>query len=861
MEGRRHARRRREDSDMLRRRSLAAVIAAALFVSQISAVVASTAGVGTSQGGRSAAPAKDDKDLLAKLERGDVSRFVVDFAASADLKGAGKVKSKEAKGRLVVAELKATAARSQKDARALVAQTKGAKATTAWLTNSLFVDATGNAAAKLARDLARLDGVTSVRGEKIYPLVKPVPIGPLLDGDPLACLEEPVVCYGLDLINAPEAWGLGVTGSGIVVANVDTGVDFEHPALVNQYRGNLGGGTFSHDYNWWDPTGVCGDVPCDNAAHGTHTMGTMVGGDGPGPMTPDIGVAPGARWIAAKGCEDFGCSESSLVSSGEFMLAPTRLDGTGADPALAPDVINNSWGGGPGDEFYRDIVTAWRSAGIVPVFASGNAGPSCDSGGSPGDYPEAFSVGAVDITDNIAEFSSRGPSAFEDQGKTTNPNVSAPGVDVVSSVPGGGYEAFSGTSMATPHTAGTIALVLSSALGVTGEQAMDAIRTTAVDHLDDQCGGAEDGDPNNVYGDGRIDAYQAVLLTATGGHLAGTVVDAATSAPIGGAKVTASAADRSNSAITGADGTYLLFLPEGAWDVTADAFGYAPQVATGVEIVTDETTQQDFALVLLPRFTVSGTVVAAEDASPLEGAQVKAIGTPVPPAESDAAGHYSFELPVGSYTLRASAGGCTASLTADVQSVTEHEVVTADFALPRKIDAFGHGCRRIPFAWSDAPTESALFGDEFAGRLRLPFDFTFYGATYNQVFISDNGYLNFLAADQFNPQPVSIPNEGSPNAAIYALWRNLRLGAPSAIEYGTFGSSPNRTFVIEYSDVQAGTTATLDFEIVLYEQGETLDLVYGNNPANPGDGRGATIGIENATGTDALEFSFLEDLL
>jgi subtilisin family serine protease len=846
---------------MLRRRSLAAVVAAALFVSQVTAVVASTSGARSTRDVLHGAPVKDDADLQAKLERGEVSRFVVDFAATADLKGAGKLKSKEAKGKFVVATLKTTAAQSQAEARTLVAKTKGARATSAWLTNSLFVASSGKAAAKLARDLARLDGVTAVREEKIYPLVKPVAIGPLLDGDPLACLEEPVVCYGLDLIDAPEAWGLGVTGSGIVVANVDTGVDFEHPALVNQYRGNLGGGTFSHDYNWWDPTGTCGDTPCDNAAHGTHTMGTMVGGDGPGPMTPDIGVAPGARWIAAKGCEDFGCSESSLVSSGEFMLAPTKLDGTDADPSLAPDVVNNSWGGGPGEEFYRDIVTAWRAAGIVPVFSSGNAGPGCDSGGSPGDYPEAFSVGAVDISDTIAEFSSRGPSVFEDQGKATNPNVSAPGVDVVSSVPGGGYEAFSGTSMAAPHTSGAIALVLSSALGVSGDQAMDAVRTTAIDHLDDQCGGADDGDPNNVYGDGRIDAYQAVLLTATGGHLAGTVTDAATNDPIGGAKVTASGSGRSNSAITEADGTYLLFLPEGTWDVAVDAFGYAPAVVSGVEIVTDETTQQDFALELLPRFTVVGTVVTAEDASPLEGAQVKAIGTPVPAAETNAGGVYSLELPVGSYTLRASAGGCTASQTAEISSVTEHEVVTADFALPRKIDDFGHGCRRIPFAWSDAQTQSALFGDEFAGRLRLPFDFEFYGATYSQVFISDNGYLNFLAADQGNPSPAGIPNEDSPNAAIYALWRNLRLGEPSSIEYDTFGSAPNRTFVIEYSDVQSGTTATLDFEVVLHEGGETLDIVYGDNPPNPGDGRGATIGIENATGTDALEFSFLEDLL
>ena len=94
-----------------------------------------------------------------------------------------------------------------------------------------------------------------------------------------------------------------IRGEGIVVGNVDTGVDFDHPALVGKYRGNLGGGNFNHNYNWFDPTFVCGSpstTPCDNNNHGTHTMGTMVGDDGAGNQ---IGVAPGATWVAAKGCE------------------------------------------------------------------------------------------------------------------------------------------------------------------------------------------------------------------------------------------------------------------------------------------------------------------------------------------------------------------------------------------------------------------------------------------------------------------------------------------------------------------------------------------------------------------------------
>ena len=134
---------------------------------------------------------------------------------------------------------------------------------------------------------------------------------------------------------------------------------------------------------------------------------------------------------------------------------PDRPERRQPRPVLRPDVVNNSWGGGPGDPFYLATVQAWRAAGIIPVFASGNPGPFCGEGGSPGDFNEVFSSGATDINDNIADFSGRGPSVF---GKV-NPDVVAPGVNVTSSVPGGGYEAFDGTSMATPHVAGTIALI------------------------------------------------------------------------------------------------------------------------------------------------------------------------------------------------------------------------------------------------------------------------------------------------------------------------------------------------------------------------------------------------------------------
>ena len=170
----------------------------------------------------------------------------------------------------------------------------------------------------------------------------------------------------------------GDRGEGVVVANIDTGVAYTHPALVNQYRGNLGGGVFDHNYNWYDPSHVCGNpslAPCDNNDHGTHTMGTMVGDDGAGNQ---IGVAPGASWIAAKGCETSSCSDDALLMSGQWVLAPTDLQGNNPRADLRPNIVNNSWGNSDGSNlFYQATVQAWVASGIFPAFSNGNSGSSC----------------------------------------------------------------------------------------------------------------------------------------------------------------------------------------------------------------------------------------------------------------------------------------------------------------------------------------------------------------------------------------------------------------------------------------------------------------------------------------------------
>jgi hypothetical protein len=232
--------------------------------------------------------------------------------------------------------------------------------------------------------------------------------------------------WGVDRINAPQVWSTyNDRGENIVVGNVDTGVFYTHGALVAKYRGNLGGGNFNHNYNWWDPSAVCATgTPCDNNGHGTHTMGTMVGDDG-NPGTNQIGVAPHATWIAAKGCETNSCSTSALLSSGQFMVAPTDLNGQNPQPNMRPDIVNNSWGNSNGgDAFYQATVQAWVASGIFPSFSSGNRGRAAE----PLARQELRLRSTFDINNVIAGARAEAVSTW----RIIKPNI-APGVNVRSS--------------------------------------------------------------------------------------------------------------------------------------------------------------------------------------------------------------------------------------------------------------------------------------------------------------------------------------------------------------------------------------------------------------------------------------------
>ncbi len=308
------------------------------------------------------------------------------------------------------------------------------------------------------------------------------------------------VYWNLRTIHAPEVWELGLNGTGIVVGSMDSGAEVTHPALAGKWRG----GTNS----WHDAVNHLPD-PYDDNGHGTHTIGTMVGGDGRGAFPEDIGVAYGAQFISAKilDANNSLSSVSVAIEGAQFMLDP---DGD-PDTDDLPHVINNSWAFG--NQLYAgfyESAAAWQAAGIIPVFAIGNEGPDPASTRPPGNYNNVIGVGATTSADEVWTSSSRGPSPTGPifPHDLRKPEIAAPGADVRSSWRGGGYVNGFGTSMAAPHVAGTVALLLQANPGLT----YDEVRAILCQSSQDLGPAGYDYD----YGYGRLDALEAAGMVATG---------------------------------------------------------------------------------------------------------------------------------------------------------------------------------------------------------------------------------------------------------------------------------------------------------------------------------------------------------
>ncbi len=466
--------------------------------------------------------------------------------------------------------------------------------------------------------------------------------------------------WNIQLVRADRVWSeLGVRGEGAVVAGFDTGVSFRHPALVKQYRGNLQNGQFDHNYNWFEPDsqlypdGNLGtslsSQPRDCSTHGTHTMGTSVGNANT--SGTQIGMAPNAQWIAIPGiC--YGTMSGGIrddiggLKAFQWLLCPTDLTGNRqtANCAKAPDVVNNSWGSAnPLNDVLRPAIQALRAMNIAPVFASGNPRAGAGSIGTPANAPEAITVGATDRDDLVASFSGRGPSFYEGEQK---PELSAPGVNVKSSVSSNNYDVYSGTSMAAPHVTGLIALMISADL-------RDGVRDFTVDELEKfMTSTAVDlGElgPDNDYGYGRIDAYAAVRWVLSAGDLRGVVRDQTNNTPLALAKVTGVGASDTFYADSNPVGTYSVTVPAGIYDLTVAAWGYYSGTFAGQTVFASTLSLADFALRPLPTAAVQGVV--SHQGAPVTNAFVYVAENPALNGRTDGTGTYFFTLPVGHHTL------------------------------------------------------------------------------------------------------------------------------------------------------------------------------------------------------------------
>ncbi|MCF4120565.1 S8 family serine peptidase [Antribacter sp. KLBMP9083] len=769
-----------------------------------------------------------------QLEAGKAD-FWVKMSDTADLAAAKDIADWGERGQYVHDALTTTAQASQASTLAEL-EAAGVEYEPYWISNRVLVK---SGTLELATSLAASVEVEEIHETVTLEIPEPVAVEPSTADGPNA--PE----WGLEAINAPEAWAMGATGAGIVVSNNDTGVQVDHPALAAQYRGKQADGTIDNNYSWGDTSSACGGAPCDSNGHGTHTIGTMVGDDG---GSNQIGVAPDAKWIAVNGCDT--CSDADLLEAGEWIAAPTDLAGQNPDVTKRPHVVNNSWGyraAGTIDDWYSDITSAWEAAGIFGAWSAGNSGSACTTTSSPGANTTSYSSGAFDANGAIASFSSRGPG----EDGLTKPNIAAPGVSVRSSIPGSGYAAYSGTSMAAPHLAGAVALLWSYAPSLVGdiEETKRLLDESATDVDNTTCGGT--AADNNVWGEGKLDVVALLeLAPLAAGTFSGTVTG--DGGPVAGASV-AFDGPTDRTVTTGADGAFTVMVEAGDYSVAASAFGFVSETTTAT-VAAEGSTTVDFDLVAAPRFAVTGTVTESVTGGVVAGTAVT-LSPGGLSTTSGADGRFSFaDVPAGTYTIGTPATACAEASSAQVVvDGAENVPLSVTF----KYDDGGYFCAVGAGSYLQGDTLVALTGDDRFTSVAIPFAFPLYGADYSTAYVSTNGFLNFLAGTS-SLSNGAIPSTAVPNAALYPFWDDLYFDVSAGLYQGTSTIDGVQAFTLEWRNVRKYSPSTdrLNFSVTLFEDGK---VVYGYGDLTEtatAKGSSATVGLENATGTVASQYSY-----
>jgi PKD repeat protein len=810
-------------------------------------------------------PAPVDPYVYIALEQKGTAQVMVMLKEQADLSGADQLKTKAEKGQYVYDQLTEVAARTQGALKNFL-DTKSASYRSYWIQNMFIVTAD----VKLVQELALQPGVARL---ELYSQPYPDRVGHDLGSEygseygPILSLNEQTysgreiagfgrefgpftagteaVEWNIQRVNADDVWGLGINGAGAVIGDLDTGVQWNHPALINSYRG-WNGMTADHNYNWYD--GGYTTVPTDYDTHGTHTMGTIVGNDG---GSNQIGMAPGAKWIA---CPGIGSPYVGPFECFQFFMAPTDLYGNSPNPALAPHVISNSWSSA-GTDFHPSIQALY-AAGIFFSKSAGNNGPSCSTITNPGQWSEVTAAAAFAQGDTISSFSSRGP-VYISLDATMKPDIAAPGSNVRSSLPVDSYGLMSGTSMACPHVTGAVALLVSANPELAGriDVLQMILKLAAEPKISTQCQPFVDH-PNDVWGWGILDALAAVQMAQamTFGDLEGVVYDDAAKATVADAQLyfEDTTTNWQLTEMSGPDGSYSKSLPAGTYDVMAYKYGYLMTTVPDVVITEGDTTTQDITLTTAPVWTVSGSVTEEQTGDPL-AANVEFVDTPVTSNTDASSGAYTADVSEGEWWMHVTSLGHTTIN----RKVTVDQDLTEDFSMAAIYNYYmkstQDGACGPTFTWKDASggTQRNLDDDAFV-VVALPSgrNFTFYGNTYTSLYVGSNGIVTFGTGD--SKWSGTIPDPATPNNGIYAFSTDLNpaLGTQGKI-YTAY--LEDRYFVIEWYQVQhypSGDPET--FEIILdLDTGKvTIQFLVVNNPTD------VVVGVENASGTEATQYAY-----
>lgn len=807
-----------------------------------------------------ATPRVDDAILTNLAESPDgTTDFLVFLSDQADLSAAYQIEDWGERGWFVYQTLTEHARQSQQDMRAWL-DARGTSYQPLWITNALIVH--GNEDDLVA--LESREDVATLRANRTVSLDTDESLAEVSGCD----ADANNICWNISTIGADRVWyDFGVSGEGITVANIDSGVRYDHVALKEQYRGYQKGGTIVNDYNWFDPV-LSATEPQGAGDHGTHTMGSIVARSNGTADQPAVGVAPGAEWIAARGCGSELCSESDLLEAAQWMLAPRDSNGDNPRPDLRPHIVNNSWASNAGAQTqYVQDLEAWTASGIFPVFAAGNSqsGIQCGTIVSPGDYPGVVAVGATDQSDNAASFNRPGPT-WDGRIK---PDIAAPGKSVSSTTAGSttAYRSMSGTSMAAPQVAGTIALIWSANPTLIGDYdaTYQVLTESALPRTDSSFDGSTYADchadtvPNNIYGYGRLDAYAAVAAARV--DVPWLILPEGVKAIPAGTSMSINVTIDARRLTS--EGDYSARVLVGNGDLS--------QTPTSglIHILVTANDQQA---------TVSGNVLDETTGKPLNATIDVADGPSLSVNEN---GYFELTLPVPgepqTYTITASAPGYTPedavvalstnmhqtltfSLTNDyahisiatepiTASVGYDEIITRSvtirntgqqslnytasipserFGVWRNVDTGGPS-----LSWIDTSDGASLTlqDDTISEPISMNIAFPFGSNVYTTVRIAANGVLIFEEPNNITSFiPWCPPVEETDTGAIFPLRADLDPAQGGDVSYTRVDGG----FLVTYADVPLHSKIALTFTFqVLLEEDGTVTFNYKNLSSLP----------------------------